>query len=103
MFIFCYFLGSYFARDAQYSHNYCQGTAKTKTMFVAQVLVGDFVTGHATYNRPPARASGSTNCYYDSCVDKPLDPSIFVIFEKHQIYPAYMIEYAEEEKKCIIA
>ncbi|KAJ6668489.1 hypothetical protein lerEdw1_011971 [Lerista edwardsae] len=48
--------GSYFARDAQYSHSYCQGNAKTKTMFVAQVLVGDFVTGHASYARPPRKS-----------------------------------------------
>lgn len=73
-----------------------------KTMFVAQVLVGDFITGHASYNRPPAKL-GNTIDYYDSCVDKVADPSIFVIFEKHQIYPAYMIEYSEEDKKCIIA
>ncbi|XP_054856294.1 zinc finger CCCH-type antiviral protein 1-like isoform X2 [Eublepharis macularius] len=93
--------GSYFARDAQYSHKYCQAEAKLKNMFVARVLVGDFVVGHATYNRPPAKSAGLTNCY-DSCVDKMLDPSIFVIFEKYQIYPAYIISYTEE-KKCVVA
>ncbi|XP_066488301.1 protein mono-ADP-ribosyltransferase PARP12-like isoform X2 [Tiliqua scincoides] len=94
--------GSYFARDAQYSHNYCQREAKVKTMFVAQVLVGDFITGHANYTRPPVKSTGTLNSY-DSCVDRLVDPSIFIIFEKHQIYPAYIIDYTEEEKKCVIA
>ncbi|XP_053114021.1 zinc finger CCCH-type antiviral protein 1-like isoform X4 [Hemicordylus capensis] len=94
--------GSYFARDAQYSHNYCQPQAKVKTMFVAQVLVGDFIRGNAAYTRPPAKSADMLNCY-DSCVDNTLNPSIFVIFEKHQIYPAYMIDYSEEEKKCVLS
>lgn len=95
------FLGSYFARDAQYSHNYCVSSAKIKSMFVARVLVGDFVRGNPTYNRPPAKPTNSLTCY-DSCVDNPSAPSIFIIFEKHQIYPEYIIHY-EEEKKCAIA
>ncbi|XP_067325029.1 protein mono-ADP-ribosyltransferase PARP12-like isoform X7 [Anolis sagrei] len=94
--------GSYFARDARYSHNYCQRDEKIKVMFVAQVLVGNFVVGNANYSRPPAKSIGMLQ-YYDSCVDKMMDPSIFVIFEKHQIYPAYMIYYSEEEKKCILS
>nr|XP_060634103.1 zinc finger CCCH-type antiviral protein 1-like [Anolis sagrei ordinatus] len=94
--------GSYFARDARYSHNYCQRDEKIKVMFVAQVLVGNFILGNANYSRPPAKSIGLLQ-YYDSCVDKMMDPSIFVIFEKHQIYPAYMIYYSEEEKKCILS
>ncbi|XP_015282722.1 PREDICTED: zinc finger CCCH-type antiviral protein 1-like isoform X2 [Gekko japonicus] len=94
--------GSYFARDAHYSHSYCQVDTKVKrSMFVARVLVGDFVVGRQSYSRPPARSVDMTNCY-DSCVDKMIDPSIFVIFEKHQIYPAYVISYIEE-KKCVLA
>ncbi|XP_061494802.1 protein mono-ADP-ribosyltransferase PARP12-like isoform X2 [Rhineura floridana] len=84
--------GSYFARDASYSHTYCQSDARTKTMFVARVLAGDYIQGNAAYLRPPSRPNKS-NSFYDSCVDNLLDPSIFVIFEKHQIYPAYILEY----------
>lgn len=69
-------------------------------MFVARVLVGDFVQGDPEYFRPPPRASNS-NRLYDSCVDDPTDPSIFVIFEKHQIYPAYILEYSSETR-CMI-
>lgn len=70
-------------------------------MFVARILVGDYITGNKSYSRPPARSSDMTNCY-DSCVDNMIDPAIFVIFEKHQIYPAYVISYSEE-KKCILS
>ncbi|XP_065514711.1 protein mono-ADP-ribosyltransferase PARP12-like isoform X2 [Caloenas nicobarica] len=84
--------GSYFARDASYSHQYCSSQHGHYTMFVAHVLVGDFVQGNHKYLRPPPRP-GSKNRLYDSCVDDPTDPSIFVVFEKHQIYPAYIVEY----------
>ena len=101
--LFCDFfwsLGSYFARDASYSHEYCSARSGRYTMFVAQVLVGDFVQGNSEYCRPPARASNS-NRLYDSCVDDPTDPSLFVIFEKQQIYPAYILEYSAEAQ-CVV-
>uniref|UniRef100_K7FWN3 Poly(ADP-ribose) polymerase family member 12 n=1 Tax=Pelodiscus sinensis TaxID=13735 RepID=K7FWN3_PELSI len=87
--------GSYFATDAKYSHSYSQSAAKGNTVFVARVLVGDFVRGDPSYVRPPQKP--------DSCVDSTMVPSIFVIFEKHQIYPEYMIDYSEEEKKCFVS
>ncbi|KAM9311443.1 protein mono-ADP-ribosyltransferase PARP12-like [Gastrophryne carolinensis] len=87
--------GDYFARDASYSHNYCRSADSSQcTMFVARVLVGDSTRGSSTYLRPPAKP-GSASSFYDSCVDSESDPSIFVIFEKHQIYPEYLIRYKE--------
>ncbi|XP_066175549.1 protein mono-ADP-ribosyltransferase PARP12-like isoform X2 [Sylvia atricapilla] len=87
--------GSYFARDAHYAHAYCQATAEGYLMFVARVLVGDYVKGKATYVRPPEKSADKL-CLYDSCVDDELNPSVFVVFEKHQIYPEYIIEYEKE-------
>ncbi|NXP27013.1 PAR12 polymerase, partial [Scytalopus superciliaris] len=81
--------GSYFARDASYSDKYC-GTDSSKTMFLARVLVGEFTCGCSHYVRPPMKDSQN---FYDSCVNDFLNPSIFVIFEKQQIYPEYLIEY----------
>ncbi|XP_068258516.1 protein mono-ADP-ribosyltransferase PARP12-like isoform X2 [Nyctibius grandis] len=92
--------GSYFARDASYSHEYCSSHSGRYSMFVAHVLVGDFAQGNPEYLRPPPRPSNS-NRLYDSCVDDLTDPSIFVIFEKHQIYPAYILEYGSEGQ-CMI-
>nr|XP_021140308.1 poly [ADP-ribose] polymerase 12 isoform X2 [Columba livia] len=92
--------GSYFARDASYSHQYCSSRRGRYRIFVAQVLVGDFVQGNEKYLRPPPRP-GCKNRLYDSCVDDPTDPSIFVVFEKHQIYPAYILEYSIDAQ-CMI-
>lgn len=69
-------------------------------MFVAQVLVGKFVQGDSEYLRPPPTPS-NRNRLYDSCVDDPENPSIFVIFEKLQIYPAYILEYSSSSL-CVI-
>ncbi|NXA47673.1 PAR12 polymerase, partial [Nothocercus julius] len=84
--------GSYFARDASYAHQFCPSSIGHQSMFVAHVLVGDFVRGNSEYLRPPPRPD-NPNRLYDSCVDDPKNPSIFVIFEKLQIYPAYILEY----------
>lgn len=64
-------------------------------MFVARVLVGDYVKGNADYVRPPKKHADKL-WFYDSCVDDELNPSVFVVFEKHQIYPEYIVEYKEE-------
>ncbi|XP_058660867.1 zinc finger CCCH-type antiviral protein 1-like isoform X1 [Ammospiza nelsoni] len=87
--------GSYFARDACYSHTYCQTTLQGHSMFVARVLVGDYVKGNAAYVRPPMKCAAKL-WLYDSCVDNEFNPAVFVVFEKHQIYPEYIIEYREE-------
>ncbi|NWW21888.1 PAR12 polymerase, partial [Falcunculus frontatus] len=84
--------GIYFARDASYSHTYCQATQQGYVMCMARVLVGDYVKGNATYVRPPRKCADKV-WFYDSCVDDELNPSVFVVFEKHQIYPEYIIEY----------
>ncbi|KAF7240649.1 Protein mono-ADP-ribosyltransferase PARP12 [Varanus komodoensis] len=84
--------GSYFARDASYSDNYSRSNSSLKTMFLAKVLVGEFTNGVSAFLRPPAKDSLSTT-FYNSCVNDIRNPSIFVIFEKHQIYPEYLIKY----------
>lgn len=61
-------------------------------MFVALVLIGEFIKGSSCLARPPQKKHKPG--FYDSCVDKETDPSIFVIFEKYQIYPEYIIEYS---------
>nr|XP_013802572.1 PREDICTED: poly [ADP-ribose] polymerase 12-like [Apteryx mantelli mantelli] len=86
--------GSYFARDASYSDNYCREDLHIKTMFLARVLVGEFTLGSSSYVRPPLK--DNQNSFYDSCVNSLSNPSIFVIFEKQQIYPEYLIEYIDQ-------
>ncbi|XP_041110316.1 protein mono-ADP-ribosyltransferase PARP12-like [Polyodon spathula] len=86
--------GSYFARDASYSHSYTVSTSGHRIMFVARVLVGEATAGKNGYLRPPSK-DGKNTTFYDSCVDNKYNPSIFIIFEKHQIYPEYVIEYSK--------
>ncbi|KAJ8373853.1 hypothetical protein SKAU_G00044330 [Synaphobranchus kaupii] len=81
--------GSYFARDAKYSHSYT-GSSGMRTMFVCRVLVGGYTKGDSSYLRPPSK-DGGDSVFYDSCVDNVRDPSIFVVFEKHQVYPEYIL------------
>ncbi|XP_029896942.1 protein mono-ADP-ribosyltransferase PARP12-like isoform X2 [Aquila chrysaetos chrysaetos] len=85
--------GSYFARDASYSDCYCREDSYIKTMFLARVLVGEFTLGSSSYVRPPLKDNQN---FYDSCVNNSSNPSIFVIFEKQQIYPEYLIEYTDQ-------
>lgn len=85
--------GSYFARDASYSDAYCREGSCSKTMFQARVLVGEFTVGRSSYVRPPLKDNQN---FYDSCVNSSSNPSIFVIFEKQQVYPEYLIEYLDQ-------
>lgn len=95
-----YFSGSYFARDASYSNAYIRSQSSSKKiMFVVLVLVGEFTNGCHTYRRPPQKSTSKV--LYDSCVDSENNPSIFVVFEKQQIYPEFVIEYSQNPRQCV--
>uniref|UniRef100_A0A8C9Z492 Poly [ADP-ribose] polymerase n=1 Tax=Sander lucioperca TaxID=283035 RepID=A0A8C9Z492_SANLU len=83
--------GSYFARDAKYSHSYTSDS-DVKSLFISRVLVGDYTRGSSDYVRPPSKDGGDIN-FFDSCVDDVISPSIFVVFKEHQIYPEYLLQY----------
>ncbi|XP_035604913.1 protein mono-ADP-ribosyltransferase PARP12-like isoform X1 [Oncorhynchus keta] len=85
--------GSYFARDAQYSHMYTSQSG-LRSMFVCQVLVGDYTVGNSRYEKPPPKETGGSS-FYDSCVDNIQNPRVFVVFETHQVYPEYLIQYSD--------
>ena len=85
--------GSYFARDASYSHNYTKASESgERYMFRAKVLVGKFTQGRSDYRRPP-EIPGESHKLYDACVNSPIGPSIFVVFDRSQTYPEYLIKY----------
>ncbi|XP_004677264.1 PREDICTED: zinc finger CCCH-type antiviral protein 1 [Condylura cristata] len=87
--------GNYFTKDAISSHKNYPFDPKNIVMFVARVLVGNFTEGNKVYTSCPLP--------YDSCVDTRVNPSTFVIFDKDQIYPQYVIEYTEIDKGCVIS
>ncbi|KAK1340822.1 hypothetical protein QTO34_017216 [Cnephaeus nilssonii] len=98
--------GTYFARDAAYSSRFCKDDIKHgntfqihgvslqnrhlfrtyKSMFLARVLIGDYINGDSKYMRPPSKDGSYVNLY-DSCVDDTWNPKIFVVFDANQIYP----------------
>ncbi|XP_034275898.1 protein mono-ADP-ribosyltransferase PARP10 isoform X2 [Pantherophis guttatus] len=75
------------ARD-QYSPRSPDGN---KYIFVTRTLVGDYTAGNASMRAPPLREGDATLRRYDSTVDNPRKPSIFVIFNDTQAYPEYLI------------
>ena len=68
--------------------------AKVRLVFVVQCLVGRWGQGSPELVSPPAvnpkRPSGQL---FDSCADDPRNPKTFVIFDKAQLCPKYLITY----------
>lgn len=87
--------GSYFAVKASYSNNYSsQSGEKTRFMFLASVLTGEYTLGTHDFRRPPLKdPNNPASDLYDSCVDNEEEPNIFVIFNDEQCYPSYLIKY----------
>ena len=77
-----------------------EGTSAPKAphhhvMFLARVLTGQYTPGKSNYRKPPSIEHHSTK-YYDSCVNSITNPSIFVVFDKSQCYPEYVLDYINE-------
>lgn len=86
--------GSYFAVKASYSNIYSTGE-KTRFMFLASVLTGEYKLGKKKLRRPPLKdPENPASDLYDSCVDNEDKPTIFVIFSDEQCYPSYLITYS---------
>ena len=85
--------GTYFARDAQYSHNYARRLATgQRQMLVAEVAIGRSCVGSQGDKQCPM-VPGEHYVRYDSLVDQIASPSIFVVQHSPQAYPAYVITY----------
>lgn len=88
--------GAYFARDASFSHCYCNDDEDgIRYVFIAKVLVGSYTKGEKNYRRPPPKNPDDPDSdRYDSCVDRVDNPQVFAMFDVDQFYPEYVIEYA---------
>jgi len=51
--------------------------------------------------RPPPISRFDENLLYDSCVNNTSTPSIYVIFERDQCYPEYLITYVHQQQQQI--
>lgn len=86
--------GVYFAKRASLSvqDRYSPPNADGhKAVFVARVLTGDYGQGHRQLRAPPLRPPGHALLRYDSAVDCPRQPNIFVIFHDTQALPTHLI------------
>eukprot|EP00928_Gymnodinium_smaydae_P046156 TRINITY_DN30753_c0_g1_i1.p1 TRINITY_DN30753_c0_g1~~TRINITY_DN30753_c0_g1_i1.p1 ORF type:complete len:647 (-),score=63.46 TRINITY_DN30753_c0_g1_i1:100-2040(-) len=103
-----YGCGTYFASQACKSHQYTQGVYDINTMILSRVAVGDIHYASRVdkkCRRPPLH-SGTLRCH-DSIVANPgrmpghhqrwQAHQEFVIFEKFQAYPEFIIQYALSE------
>ncbi|XP_022795893.1 poly [ADP-ribose] polymerase 14-like [Stylophora pistillata] len=87
--------GVYFARDASYStqKTYSPPDATgNRHIYLARVLAGEYTTGRQGMITPPPKGSDATDAY-DSVVDNPTNPTIFVVFYDNQCYPDYLITF----------
>jgi len=77
----------YFATSAAYSvGGYCPADASgQKFIYQARVLTGKCTTGQGGLREPPAG--------FDSVVNNPSSPGIFVVFFDAQTYPEYLITF----------
>ncbi|KAH9502911.1 Protein mono-ADP-ribosyltransferase parp12 [Bulinus truncatus] len=81
--------GIYFSTQSKYSRKYA---GSSNQMFLARVLCGYSTKGSYRITRPPKFESKDR--MYDSCVDNTTTPTIYVLFDNAQCYPAYIITYA---------
>lgn len=62
-----------------------------KTLFVARVLCGRTVAGNSTMTKPPIDSCDPKQRPYNSACDNTTNPSMYVVFDSAQAYPAYVI------------
>lgn len=83
--------GTYFAKYAPHALKYSRMTnLGIKIIVLARVIVGNYTQGQEDYGTPN---DDQDECIYDSCVDDPIFPKTFAIFDSNQIYPEYVLQY----------
>ena len=65
-----------------------------RVMIAARVYVGRYAAGRRTYRKPPPlHPAQPYSATFDSCVNYPDDPTLFVVFDSSQCYPEHFITY----------
>jgi poly [ADP-ribose] polymerase 10/14/15 len=61
-------------------------------MYMAKVLVGEYTRGASGMKAPPSKNDpNNPGLRYDSVVDNPSNPSMYIIFQDNQYYPEYLL------------
>ncbi|XP_002735522.2 protein mono-ADP-ribosyltransferase PARP14-like [Saccoglossus kowalevskii] len=86
--------GTYFAKSPSTSMGYAKaGPSGKRYMYRAKVLAGEYTRGSSSIVLPPAKNPNNPFDVYDTTVDNPSNPSVFVIFHDNQAYPEYLIAF----------
>ena len=84
--------GHYFTSNASLCLKWCtKNSVESRFLLVCQVLLGTYTQGSANTQTRPRRENGK---FYDSLVDKITEPTVFVVSDVDQCYPAYIIEFS---------
>ncbi|XP_053389479.1 protein mono-ADP-ribosyltransferase PARP14-like [Mercenaria mercenaria] len=88
--------GVYFAVSARYS---CTNTyprpdpSGVKRVYYCRVLTGEFTQGKQGMRVTPNKGGAGSTALYDSVVNRPGSPGMFIIFHDTQAYPEYLISF----------
>ena len=75
-----------------------EATKHLHSMLLTRVYVGRYTQGKRSHRKPPPiDPSNPYSICYDSCVNYPKNPTLFVVSDVHQYYPEYVIEYTNEK------
>ena len=86
--------GVYFAASAKYYHGYTSPDASGhRHMYLSSVLTGEYTQGASGLKVPPPKHPSKPSILFDSVVDRPGSPGMFIIFSDTQAYPNYLITY----------
>ncbi len=86
--------GSYFARDAAYSLDYCERDSKGNyAMLLCLLSVAVPCQASAAYTAPSMLPKRRDNFRFVCGVDSLASPEIFVTYSPSQVYPAYKITF----------
>ena len=87
----------YFASRANYSAQEKYAVPDqygNQRIFICQVAVGKFTKGEKTMKiAPPLDASKNKHLLFDTLVDDPVKPTIYVAMSDSQAYPEYLITF----------
>ena len=65
-------------------------------MYLVHVLTGEYTVGKSSMIVPPPKNFQlDQSVLFDSTVDNVANPSIFVVYNDAQNYPAYIIKYLD--------
>lgn len=88
--------GVYFARDLSYSCDRAYSppnSQRIKYVYIVKALLGVSTQGFEDMPHLPENPNGLP---FDSAVDNPEDPTVFVLFRDHYTYPKYIMHITED-------